>query len=544
MISNFLKLTKIMGDRWRLSFGILIAVTFFVALLDTASVIIFALATTKIEFKFITTEVAAEVATIFFIFSSATIRGLLQYLQIKFSFLSAVTLGKKIVNLYLENKRVTDKSISDNRIISSITARLNTVSGNIILSALQIINFLSFVFFLVLGLIYFQIFTLLVALASLVTIFASIYIITKPFTRKLGAKINLENTKIVEKLNETTQIWNLIKLRMQEGSVADTYAVLETSFRKNMANVGFLTTLPRFGVEIVLALSLGFVLVINSNPGNMNLMDFIVFGYAALRIIPIVQQGYNGITLFTSGSAVLTEIIELISELETYQSKNKTDQTSLGELNSIKIDNVSSERILGSQERAIFFEINRNEKIAITGASGSGKSTLLDIIMGLVSIDDGKVFYNGRCINSIKLKSVYKQIAYLPQVAPLVNGTVRDNMLFGIERDFSNRLFCDLVRLMGFVNQAGEIDQEFLNRQVGDRGKNLSGGQRQRVQLVNTLIADKKILILDEATSALDTNLEQNIIDYILHRDDLTVVLITHNNKIKKKFKKIIELKR
>ena len=188
MISNFLKLTKIMGDRWRLSFGILIAVTFFVALLDTASVIIFALATTKIEFKFITTEVAAEVATIFFIFSSATIRGLLQYLQIKFSFLSAVTLGKKIVNLYLENKRVTDKSISDNRIISSITARLNTVSGNIILSALQIINFLSFVFFLVLGLIYFQIFTLLVALASLVTIFASIYIITKPFTRKLGPR--------------------------------------------------------------------------------------------------------------------------------------------------------------------------------------------------------------------------------------------------------------------------------------------------------------------------------------------------------------------
>ena len=67
----------------------------------------------------------------------------------------------------------------------------------------------------------------------------------------------------------------------------------------------------------------------------MNLMDFIVFGYAALRIIPIVQQGYNGITLFTSGSAVLTEIIE--SELETYQSKNKTDQTSLSELNSIKL---------------------------------------------------------------------------------------------------------------------------------------------------------------------------------------------------------------
>ena len=61
---------------------------------------------------------------------------------------------------------------------------------------------------------------------------------------------------------------------------------------------------------------------------------------------------------------------------------------------------------------------------------------------------------------------------------------------------------------------------------------------------MNTLIADKKFLILDEATSALDTILEQKILDYILDRDDLTIVLISHNNKINKKFKKIIELKR
>ena len=542
MISDFFTFTKIMGTRWRLSYIILIGVTVFVALIDTTSIIIFALASTNSEFKFITAEFSAELAAITFIFSAAMIRGLLQYLQIKFSFLSAVILGKKIVNLYLESKRTTNNTISDNRILSSITVRLSAISGNIILPVLQLINFFFFIIFLILGLMYFQNFTMLLALASLVTVFASIYIIIKPFTRNLGVKINLAYTLIVEKLNETTQIWNLIKLRMQEGSVADSYAALETSYRRNMANVGFLTSLPRFGVEILLALSLGFVLLINNSLGSLNLVDILVFGYAALRTIPMVQQGYNSITFLTSGYAVLKELIELISEFEKYQSKNKSDKTNLDALNSIEAYSVSSERILGSKKKPIFFKIKRNEKIAITGDSGSGKSTLLDIITGLESIDDEKVFYNGQCINSINLKSVYKQIAYLPQVAPLVNGTVRENMLFGIESDFSNRLFCDLLILMGFVNRTGEIDQKFLERQVGDRGKNLSGGQRQRIQLVNTLIADKKILILDEATSALDTDLEDSIIDYVLNRDDLTVVLITHNTRIKKKFNKTIEL--
>ena len=75
-------------------------------------------------------------------------------------------------------------------------------------------------------------------------------------------------------------------------SVADTYAILETSFRRNMANVGFLTTLPRFGVEIILALSLGFVLVINSSPGNLNLMDLLYLG----MLHCVLFQWFNKVT--------------------------------------------------------------------------------------------------------------------------------------------------------------------------------------------------------------------------------------------------------
>ena len=161
---------------------------------------------------------------------------------------------------------------------------------------MQILNLIFFSFILVVGLLYFTIFKVVYALLGLLVVFALIYITIKPITKILGDKINHANTQIVKKLNETTQTWQLIRVRMQEKSVIDSYSELETDFRKNMANVGFLTTLPRFGIEIILAISLGFLILVNSKSGNMDLIDFIVFGYAALRVIPMVQQGYNGVT--------------------------------------------------------------------------------------------------------------------------------------------------------------------------------------------------------------------------------------------------------
>ena len=407
---------------------------------------------------------------------------------------------------------------------------------------MQILNLIFFSFILVVGLLYFTIFKVVYALLGLLVVFALIYITIKPITKILGDKINHANTQIVKKLNETTQTWQLIRVRMQEKSVIDSYSELETDFRKNMANVGFLTTLPRFGIEIILAISLGFLILVNSKSGNMDLIDFIVFGYAALRVIPMVQQGYNGVTLMTSGQPSLIEVLETIKQFDAEKHSKINRITNLDELQSIEIRNLTSSRIVGSHEKPVSLKLNKGEKLVILGSSGSGKSTILNIIMGLTEVDGDKVLYNGNCINYLNLQSVYRQIAYLPQVAPLVNGTVRENMLSGINENYDVKLFNDLLVLMGFTFANDEIDHSFLERSVGDRGKNLSGGQRQRVQLLNTLITNKKTLILDEATSALDENMEKKIMNYILDQNDLTVVAVTHKNALSPLFNKVINL--
>ena len=222
--------------------------------------------------------------------------------------------------------------------------------------------------------------------------------------------------------------------------------------------------------------------------------------------------------------------------------KPRKDITPITCVNQIEVRGLVSPLIVKSQKNAISFEIVSGEKVLISGASGCGKSTLIDKLTGLSSVEDDVIFYNGLCVNSMELQSLYKCISYLPQVAPLVNGTVKYNLLQGHENGFCEDLYNELIDLVGFTLTTGEHDEEFLSRNVGDRGKSLSGGQRQRIQIINTLLAKKSLIILDEATSALDQELELRILRYILNQPNLTVIIITHNEQLRKLFNKTIEL--
>ena len=81
---------------------------------------------------------------------------------------------------------------------------------------------------------------------------------------------------------------------------------------------------------------------------------------------------------------------------------------------------------------------------------------------------------------------------------------------------------------------------ESYNTIVGEDAVRLSGGQRQRIGIARALYSNKKIIILDEATSSLDKKNEQQIIDNIISLKDKTIILVTHNPEILKKFKRVL----
>jgi len=171
--------------------------------------------------------------------------------------------------------------------------------------------------------------------------------------------------------------------------------------------------------------------------------------------------------------------------------------------------------------------IGANETVAVTGENGTGKTTLVSLLMGLIEPQSGRVLIDGVDISTVSLTSLRSQIAVVPQLTYLFNGTVRDNIAYGKVGAVDAE-----IHKAAKVAQAHEFIQALpkgYETAIGDDGVRLSGGQRQRIALARALVKDPAILILDEATAMFDPESELHFLEEcreILH--GRTVLLITH----------------
>lgn len=175
----------------------------------------------------------------------------------------------------------------------------------------------------------------------------------------------------------------------------------------------------------------------------------------------------------------------------------------------------------------ISLTIRPGETIGIVGKTGSGKTTLLKLLLRVYDPPRGTIFIGGIDVHDIKLESLRKNIAYVPQEGFLFSTTIRENIAF------SNRQL-DLSRVEEASRQAeiyGNIMElpDRFETMLGERGLTLSGGQRQRTSLARGLIKNAPILLLDDSVSAVDAVTETKIIRNLSKvRAGKTTILIAH----------------
>jgi ATP-binding cassette subfamily B protein len=142
-----------------------------------------------------------------------------------------------------------------------------------------------------------------------------------------------------------------------------------------------------------------------------------------------------------------------------------------------------------------------------SGRRALGKSTLLNLVLGFVRPTHGRILLDGQDTRDLDLRTVRRSISVVPQESVLFEGTIRENIAYGLPQANDERIRRALVD----ANAAGFVDalRDGWDTVVGERGARLSGGQRQRLAIARALVRDPRILLLDEATSALDPESEE-----------------------------------
>lgn len=187
----------------------------------------------------------------------------------------------------------------------------------------------------------------------------------------------------------------------------------------------------------------------------------------------------------------------------------------------LKLEGVTLRRSGRTVLNGVNLDIRAGETLAISGPSGGGKTTLARLLSRDLDPDGGRVTLNGIDLRDLAPADVRKQLSIHEQDAPLLDGTLRENLLLGDHHAPDERL-------RGLLDSLG-LAHLNLNAWVGEGGTLLSGGERARVSLARALLRPAELLILDEPTAHLDTETESCVLDVVAREwAGRAVLIVTH----------------
>ncbi|MGW4947624.1 ABC transporter ATP-binding protein [Actinoplanes sp. NPDC004185] len=263
--------------------------------------------------------------------------------------------------------------------------------------------------------------------------------------------------------------------------------------------------------------------------GAISVGDLVAFVLFLFFLVLPLGQALNAYTQLQTGLGALQrieEVLDLPSETAG-DSPAPAGPDGAGEP-AVVLENVSFGYPGGTEVlREVSFTVPAGSRIALVGPSGAGKSTVLALIERFYETTSGAIRVGGTDIRQLPREALRRRLGYVEQEAPVLAGTLRDNLLLTAPGADEQRLLDALEQVN--LGALATRTPEGLDVQVGEGGVLLSGGERQRLAIARTLLAGAPILLLDEPTSNLDARNEAALREAIAAASfQRTLIIVAH----------------
>jgi len=330
---------------------------------------------------------------------------------------------------------------------------------------------------------------------------------------------NLTGIKVIRALNKQKYEENKFEYSNEKLKTTDIYISKVMAFQQPVVNLVF-----NLSAVLILYVGVSSLRTDMSYLGRM--LAFSQYSAQVLMSFLFLTFLFVMIPRGNVSSKRISEVLETKSQITFKDQMTETPS----EVPSVEFKHVTFS--YGEKSEAIIEDISfvakAGQTTAFIGSTGSGKSTLINLVPRFFDATEGEVLINGLNIKEYTENALMDKIGYVPQKGYLFTGTVRSNILYGVENLKKSELDARM-RHAAKIAQAEEFITKLKDQYdapISQGGTNVSGGQRQRLAIARALAKQPEILIFDDAFSALDMKTDKKLREDLKSEIQDTVVLI------------------
>jgi ATP-binding cassette subfamily B protein len=413
---------------------------------------------------------------------------------------------------------------SSSRFSALLLSNARRVSESTVIPFLLMLSAIPSVLLLSFGILFIGRWLSVGLIISLVVAYLTISMAATPYLRHAARKRMRKEQQSAGMLTETLGSVADVQLSHTEpyfaGRFNDTIAETEDSVWTSE----LLPEVPRiliepFGITMIFVVG-ALPALLSGDPSRVGgIIPFLSsVAVAALRLTPPLQDIFRSLTQLRGGLPQVSELLDVLdlsADRPLLSSPDVPSPAGIFPRHTIRLQKVSFRYESGDDWllNDLNLTIPVGSRVALVGRTGSGKTTTAHLLLGLLQPEQGCLELDGVPVTANDLPAWQASCAHVPQMIHLLDGSLLDNVAFGIPEEAIDRdRVWESLEAAQLADDVAELPYG-LYTPVGENGVQLSGGQRQRLALARAFYREARFLVMDEATSALDNRTELNLIE-------------------------------